>query len=76
MVVGLKSEARMNDPFSRLAIRFAYGASQLPRVAWYVGHSLAVRRLSKAARRQDGKKGWPRAALCHKRKYDVLWHDL
>jgi ubiquinone/menaquinone biosynthesis C-methylase UbiE len=61
MVVGLKLEARMNDPFSRLAIRFAYGASQLPRVAWYVGHSLAVRRLSKAARRQDGKKGRPRA---------------
>jgi ubiquinone/menaquinone biosynthesis C-methylase UbiE len=46
----------MNAPLFRLATRFAYGASQLPRVAWYVGHSLAVRRLSKAARRQDGKR--------------------
>jgi hypothetical protein len=51
----------MNDPFSRLVTRVAYGASQLPRVAWYVGHSLAVRRLSKAARRQDGKRVRPRA---------------
>lgn len=51
----------MNDPFSRVVTRVAYGASQLPRVAWYVGHSLAVRRLSKAARRQDGKRVRPRA---------------
>ena len=41
----------MSNPLSRLATRVAYGASQLPRVAWYVGHSLAVRRLSEAARR-------------------------
>ena len=40
---------RMSNPLSRLATRVAYGASQLPRVAWYVGHSLAVRRLSEAA---------------------------
>jgi ribosomal protein S21 len=51
----------MSDPLSRLATRVAYGASQLPRVAWYVGHSLAVRRLSEAARRRDGKKARPRA---------------
>ena len=25
--------------------RVAYGASQLPRIAWYVGHGLAERRL-------------------------------
>ena len=51
----------MSNPLSRLATRVAYGASQLPRVAWYVGHSLAVRRLSEAARRRDGKKARPRA---------------
>jgi ubiquinone/menaquinone biosynthesis C-methylase UbiE len=61
MVAALKLEARMNDPFFRLATRFAYGASQLPRIAWYVGHSLAVRRLSEATRRQDGKRVRPRA---------------
>ena|ERR1700692_3053998 len=36
----------MSNPLSRLATRVAYGASQLPRVAWYVGHSIAVRRVS------------------------------
>jgi ubiquinone/menaquinone biosynthesis C-methylase UbiE len=51
----------MSNPLSRLATRVAYGASQLPRVAWYVGHSLAVRRLSEEARRRDGKKAQPRA---------------
>ena len=46
----------MDSPLSRLLTRVAYGASQLPRVAWYVGHSLAVRQLSEATRRQEGKK--------------------
>jgi ubiquinone/menaquinone biosynthesis C-methylase UbiE len=41
--------------------RVAYGANQLPRVAWYVGHSLALRWLSEAANRRDGKKARPRA---------------
>jgi ubiquinone/menaquinone biosynthesis C-methylase UbiE len=39
-----------------LVTRISYGARQLPRVAWYVGHSLALRRLSEATRRQEGKK--------------------
>src|SRR5712691_7022023 len=43
----------MSDPFSRLITRAAYGASQLPRVAWYIGHGLAMRKLSERARR-DG----------------------
>jgi ubiquinone/menaquinone biosynthesis C-methylase UbiE len=51
----------MSNPLSRLATRVAYGASQLPRIAWYVGHSLAVRRLSEAALRRDGKKARRRA---------------
>jgi ubiquinone/menaquinone biosynthesis C-methylase UbiE len=41
----------MASPLSRLATRVAYGASQLPRVAWYVGHNAVMRRLSEAARR-------------------------
>ena len=40
----------MSNLFSRIAMRVAYGVGQLPRVAWYVGHSLAVRRLADAAR--------------------------
>lgn len=51
----------MSNPLFRLATRVAYGASQLPHVAWYIGHSLAVHRLSEAARRQDSKKVRPRA---------------
>src|ERR1022692_1249235 len=51
----------MSNPLSLLATRVAYGASQLPRVAWYVGHNVAVHRLSEAARRRDGKKARPRA---------------
>jgi len=51
----------MNDPLSRVATRVVYGASQLPRIAWYVGHSLAVRRLSEAAQRRDSKKARPPA---------------
>src|SRR2546422_7818453 len=41
----------MSDPVSRLITRAAYGASQLSRVAWYVGHGLAMRRLSDQVRR-------------------------
>jgi ubiquinone/menaquinone biosynthesis C-methylase UbiE len=38
----------------------AYCVSQLPRVAWYVGHGLVLRRLSEAARRRDGARSRPR----------------
>ena len=51
----------MSHPLSRLALRVAYGASQLPRVAWYVGHGMAMNRLSRAARERDGKQMRPRA---------------
>jgi ubiquinone/menaquinone biosynthesis C-methylase UbiE len=44
----------MTNSLSRIAMRVAYSAIQLPRVAWYVGHSLAVRQLAKAARRRNG----------------------
>jgi ubiquinone/menaquinone biosynthesis C-methylase UbiE len=49
------------DPLSRIVTRATYGISQLPRVAWYVGHSVALRRLSEAVRRRDGERARPRA---------------
>ena len=44
----------MSSPVSTVVTRFAYGMSQLPRVAWYLGHGLVLRRLSEAARRREG----------------------
>jgi ubiquinone/menaquinone biosynthesis C-methylase UbiE len=52
----------MVNPVSRFATRVAYGASQLPRVAWYVGHSVVMRQLSEAARRRAGESTRPRAS--------------
>ncbi len=49
------------SPLSRLLTRASYGIRQLPRVAWYVGHGMALRRLSAAARRQSGGTRRPRA---------------
>src|ERR1700691_3866687 len=51
----------MSSPLSRATTRVIYGASQLPRIAWYVGHSLAVRRLSETAPRRDDNEARPRA---------------
>jgi ubiquinone/menaquinone biosynthesis C-methylase UbiE len=51
----------MTSPLSRLVTRAAYAATQLPRVAWYVGHSLAMRRLSERARRRAGESARPGA---------------
>jgi ubiquinone/menaquinone biosynthesis C-methylase UbiE len=42
----------MANPVSRFAARLAYGASQLPRVAWYVGHGAVMRELSRVASRR------------------------
>jgi ubiquinone/menaquinone biosynthesis C-methylase UbiE len=50
----------MADPFSRIATRVAYGATQLPRVAWYVGHNAVMRRLARAARERSGESTRPR----------------
>ena len=44
----------MTTPASSLFTRMAYGVSQLPRVAWYLGHGLALRRLSETARQREG----------------------
>ena len=51
----------MSSPLSHLVTRFAYGVSQLPRVAWYVGHSIALRQLSEATQRREGQKPRRRA---------------
>ena len=45
----------MSSPLSRVTTRVVYGASQLPRIAWYIGHGLAVRRLSDWAERRVNK---------------------
>jgi ubiquinone/menaquinone biosynthesis C-methylase UbiE len=45
----------MRSPLSTAALRLAYGATQLPRMAWYVGHSLALRRLQQAQRKREGR---------------------
>jgi ubiquinone/menaquinone biosynthesis C-methylase UbiE len=50
----------MAEPVPRLATRIAYGARQLPRLAWYVGHGELMRRLSAAARRREGAGTRPR----------------
>jgi ubiquinone/menaquinone biosynthesis C-methylase UbiE len=51
----------VTNPFARIALRAAYGARQLPRIAWYIGHGLAMRRLADAARPRDGKTARHRA---------------
>jgi len=43
----------MSIPVSHIVTRVAYGVSQLPRLAWYVGHGLALRQLSEVTRRQE-----------------------
>src|SRR5262249_8331381 len=50
----------MADPVSQFATRIAYGARQLPRVAWYIGHGMLMRRLSQAARERAGARTRPR----------------
>jgi len=50
----------MASPVSQLATRIAYGAMQLPRVAWYVGHGEIMRRLSQGVRRREGTSARPK----------------
>jgi len=52
----------MADPVSQFATRLAYGARQLPRVAWYIGHGMVMRRLSQAARARAGQRPRPQAS--------------
>ena len=50
----------MDSSMNRLAMRAAYGAGQLSRVAWFVGHALTMSRLAQNAR-QEGESTRPRA---------------
>jgi ubiquinone/menaquinone biosynthesis C-methylase UbiE len=50
----------MANPVSRYAARLAYGATQLPRFAWYVGHGMVMRQLSEMAVRHAGGSKGPR----------------
>lgn len=44
----------MAAPASSIITRVAYGIGQLPRLAWYLGHGLVLRRLAEAARETRG----------------------
>ena len=50
----------MAAPEPSIITRVAYGVSQLPRVVWYLGHGMALRRLAEAAPRNNGPKPRPR----------------
>ena len=75
----MSAELPMSDPPTRanVATRVAYGVTQLPRVAWYVGHSLLVRQLSNQARRREGSGRWPARASGpvpdRRRLYADMW---
>src|SRR4051812_46241365 len=43
----------MSTPLVRLGTRVAYAATQLPRLAWYLGHSYLIQRLAEEARRNN-----------------------
>jgi ubiquinone/menaquinone biosynthesis C-methylase UbiE len=75
------------SPLARLATRVAYGATQLPRLAFYAGHAYALQRLAAEARRREGEEETPprdgdnRAPLIHQRKLygdmaELLGRDL
>lgn len=49
--------------FSRAATQAAYGITQLPRVAWYVGHSLVLRELADTVRQRQAPKAERRRNL-------------
>lgn len=53
--------SKMGNSSARLATRLVYGARQLPRVAWYVGHSLLLQRLTEIAREQEAEEDGGRA---------------
>ena len=53
----------MADLVSRFATRLAYGARQLPRVAWYIGHGMVMRRLSQSVRERAGQTPRPQARV-------------
>src|SRR6266508_1229942 len=61
--VALRRSNGMADSVSQFATRLAYGARQLPRVAWYIGHGLVMRRLSQTVRERAGQSPRPQARV-------------
>jgi ubiquinone/menaquinone biosynthesis C-methylase UbiE len=51
----------MLSPAAQFATRTAYGATQLPRIAWYVGQGALMNRLAQSAREQEGESRRPHA---------------
>jgi ubiquinone/menaquinone biosynthesis C-methylase UbiE len=51
----------MSSPLARIATRATYGATQLPRVAWYIGHGFAMRYLAGEVRKREGEDARPAA---------------
>src|SRR5437868_5671828 len=50
----------MVSPVAQLTTRLAYGATQLSRVAWYVGHGEIMRRLARRVRQREGESARPK----------------
>ena len=78
----------MAAPAASIITRVAYGLSQLLRVAWYLGHGLALRRLAEAARRSTAASASPQGqrrvygSLCrghhrevHRSGDEAAWWD-
>src|SRR5216117_2646171 len=53
----------MADPVSQFATRMAYGARQVPRVAWYIGHGMVMRRLRQGVRERAGERPQTRVSV-------------
>jgi ubiquinone/menaquinone biosynthesis C-methylase UbiE len=51
----------MSDRLARLAIRMAYAARQLPRMAWYTGHLYLARLLTEQVSQREGESARPKA---------------
>ncbi|RAI44980.1 class I SAM-dependent methyltransferase [Rhodoplanes roseus] len=49
----------MSDPVTVLGTRIAYAARQLPRLAWFAGHGVVMRRLQARVRRSAPRSGAP-----------------
>ena len=48
-----RGNAHVPSELARTVRRAAYGATQLPRVAWYIGHSLLLRELAASVHRRE-----------------------
>src|SRR5258707_6929496 len=53
----------MADSVTQFATRMAYGARQLPRVAWYIGHGMVMRRLRRTVREHAGQRPPPQVRV-------------